>query len=433
MFKSFKGISFITICVIAIIVAMIVGPNLIETVPAGNYDICQNIFNGNLSSHMKTGPYLQMFGKIYRYPVADTFYFTSDKEGDTKTASGDYSIHVQFMDGSTCSISGTCRVEYPKSDKDAVALLSEHGYKNADDVEDRLILPVVRRSLMLSANFITAKESYSDRRAEFISEAWDQIENGVFVTKEKEVKEADPLSGQFVTRIRKVKVVDEKTGKFLREKNPLEGLGVRLTNFEVKQFVYSETVTKQITKQQEALMDVQTAKANAQKFEQDGISAEAKGKADVVAAKYLKETEKIKAIVSAEQEKEVAETSAAKTKAVALIEASKNLEVAEKERQTAEIKLKIAELEKKSLIEKANGEAAYKEKVFLADNGLVPKLEAMCKINESWANAFKERKVPSIVSGGKGGADGDALNFMELLTAKTAQDLALQMDVKKAK
>lgn len=57
----------------------------------------------------------------------------------------------------------------------------------------------------------------------------------------------------------------------------------------------------------------------------------------------------------------------------------------------------------------------------------------MCKINESWASAFKERKVPSIVSGGKGGADGDALTFMELLTAKTAQDLALQMDIKKTK
>lgn len=426
--KMNKGMSFLIVVAIVVLALLGLSGGIIEIVPAGNYHICQSIFNGNLSPQMKPGPYIQMFGKVFDYPVADTFYFTKDAEG----GKGDYSIHVQFLDGSTCDISGTCRVEYPKTEKEAIALLQDHGFRTANDVEERLILPVVRRSLMMSANFITAKESYSDKRAEFINEAWDQIENGVYVTKEKEVKETDLLSGQLVTRIRKTKITDEKSGKILREKNPLEGLGLKLTNFEIKQFVYSDEVTKQIKAQQEALMGVQTAKANAQKSEQEAISAEAMGKANVMKSKYEKEQEKIKAVVAAEQEKEVAETNAKKEKEVAIIDATKKLEVSEKDRQTAEINFKIAELEKKSMLEKAEGEATYKNKVFMADGGLLPKLNAMVAIQKEYAEAFAVRKTPTIVSGGssKTGTDGDVITFMELLTAKTAKDLALDLEVK---
>ena len=411
---------------IGLLLCLSLGPQLIETVPAGSYQICQNIISGNLVAQMKPGPYPQMFGHVYTYPVADTFYFTKDAEG----GKGDFSIHVQFMDGSTCDISGTCRVEYPKTEKDAIALLAEHGFKNANDVEERLILPVVRRSLMMSANFITAKESYSDKRAEFISEAWDQIENGVYVTREKEVKETDLITGLPVTRIRKTKMIDTVTGKITREKNPLEGLGLKLANFEIKQFVYSEAVTNQIKAQQEALMGVQTAKANAQKSEQEAISAEAMGKANVMKSKYEKEQEKVKAVVEAEQQKEVAETLAAKEKAVALIEADKKLEVSDKDRQTAEIKLKIAELEKKAKMEQAEGESTYKQKVFLADGGLLPKLETLTAINKTWAEAYALRKVPTVEMGGSGsGTDTNALAFMQVLAVKAMKDLALDMEI----
>lgn len=419
---------FIATIVIALLLCLGLGPQLIETVDAGKYQICQNILNGNLSPQMKPGPYLQMFGHVYEYPVADTFYFTKDAEG----GKGDYSIHVQFLDGSTCDIAGTCRVEYPKTEKEALALLAEHGFKNADDVEERLILPVVRRSLMMSANFITAKESYSDKRAEFISEAWDQIDNGVYVTREKEVKEIDLITGQPISRIRKIKIIDEATGKIMREKNPLEGLGLKLANFEVKKFEYSESVTNQIKAQQEALMGVQTAKANAQKSEQEAISAEAMGKANVMKSKYEKEQEKIKAVVEAEQQKEVAETLAAKEKAVALIEATKKLEVADKDRQTAEIQLKIAELDKQAKILEAEGESTYKQKVFLADGGLLPKLEAITAINKVWSEAYAQRKVPTVELGsGKDGSstDTNALTFMQILGIKAAKDLALDMEI----
>jgi hypothetical protein len=73
-----------------------------------------------------------------------------------------------------------------------------------DQIEDRLILPTLRRALMLTANQMTAKESYAEKRAQFISDAWDQVLNGVYIVKDVTEKVIDPVSGREVTRTSKV-------------------------------------------------------------------------------------------------------------------------------------------------------------------------------------------------------------------------------------
>lgn len=426
-FKMNKARWFLVIVFVALVVTLSVGPQLIETVKAGSYQVCQSLFSGTLTPQMKPGPYAQMFGHVYEYPAATTFFFTSDKEGGP----GDTSIDVQFYDGSKCRISGTCRVEYPKDGTKLVALLQDHGFRSEEDLENKLILPVVRRALTMSANMYTAKESYADRRTDFIAEAWDQIQNGVYLTRDEEGKIKDIQSGQEVTRTKKVKRMDPKTGEVMRDKNPLEGLGIVLANFEVKKFVYEDIVSNQIKTQQEATMSVQTAKAKAQAAEQEAITAKATGEANVMKAKYEKETLKAQAIVEAEQAKEVAETRAKQEKEVALIGAQKLVAVAEQSKLTADIQLKIADLDKQALILKAEGEAAYKNKVFMADGGLVPKLEALVAINKEWSVAYATRRVPTIVSGGSGknGTDTDALTFMDILTNRAALGLAVDMQV----
>lgn len=420
---------FLIVVVAGLLLFLGLGPQIIETVPAGSYQICQNVVTGDLKAQMKPGPYGQWFGHVYEYPAATTFFFTNDKEGGP----GDTSIEVQFYDGSKCRISGTCRIEYPKTGDKLVSLLQDHGFRSEEDLEQKLILPVVRRALTMSSNMITAKESYAEKRTEFINDAWDQIQNGVYLANDEEVKIKDVMSGQEVTRLKKVKKLS-KTGEIMRDKNPLEGLDIRLANFEIKKFVYDPIVDAQIKTQQEAMMSVQTAKAKAQAAEQDQITAEATGKANVMKAQYEKETLKAQAIVEAKQKKEVAETQANQEKEVAVIGAEKLVAVATQNQKTAEIQLKIADLEKQAKILQAEGESTYKQKLFMADGGLLPKLEAFEKINKDWADAFKERKTPQIVSGGKSGSagsDNDALSFMELLTAKTAKDLAVDMSITK--
>ena len=67
-----------------------------------------------------------------------------------------------------------------------------------------------------------------------------------------------------------------------------------------------------------------------------------------------------------------------------------------------------------------------------ADGALDQKLVALVKINELYANALKDYKgdwVPRISMGGGSGGANQGLELIELLKAKTARDLALDMSM----
>ncbi len=400
------------ILALIIIVVIALSGKIVEVVDKGTYAIKQSAFSGELTAHMKPGPFLQAFGDVTVWPVAETFFFTKDGEGGP----GDASIEVRFNDGSVCQISGTCRVDMPRSDDDVIKLISEHGYRSHEQVEDKLILPVIRRSLIMTANLMSAKESYSDRRADFFKYAWDQIDNGVYVTKDESTTEMDPVTNVNVTKVRKI-ILTDANGQPRREQSPLTGTGIKLSNFEIKNFVYEGRVQTQIGAQQEALMAVQTARANAQKAQQDSLTVEAQGKAAVMKARYEEEQKKIRATVQAEQERDVA-----------VIAAQKQVDVARKEQEQAAIGLETARLEKQKQIELGTGEAERKRLVLAADGALAQKLDAWSKAQEVWAGAFASRKVPGVVMAG-GSTDNDAASFMDILGAKAARDLALDMTV----
>lgn len=400
-----------------IIIALVL--SIIETVPVGRYHIKQAAISGELTAIMKPGTYGKFFGNVEEWPVSETFDFTAPDDrmkGDIQ----DDSIEVRFNDGATCHIGGTCRVDLPRSEKEAIALVAEHGFRDWVQVEDKLLLPVIRRALIMTANFMSSKESYSDRRQEFFAAAWDQIENGIYVTKDEQYTDADPITGQQINRIRKV-IQRGPEGGILRDKNPLQGLGIRLSNFEIKTLKYDAAVQAQISKQQEAIMAVQTAKATAQKAQQEKLTVEQQGMADVMKAKYTQEVESAKAVVIAEQEAEVAKT-----------QAQKLVDVAELSKKTAAIQLEIATLEKQTAIEKGTGEATAKRLIIEADGALQTKLEAWGKAQEVWADAFAKRAVPGVVMGaGSGqGGDMDAQTMMQFLGVQAARQLALDLEVK---
>jgi hypothetical protein len=105
--------------------------------------------------------------------------------------------------------------------------------------------------------------------------------------------------------------------------------------------------------------------------------------------------------------------------------------IASKEKEVAAITLEAAKLTKETNIAIGQGESERRRLIITADGALEQKLKTLISINEQWANAFSNRKVPSIVFGGEGGksTDMDASTFMTVLTAKAVKDLALSMDV----
>ena len=183
--------------------------------------------------------------------------------------------------------------------------------------------------------------------------------------------------------------------------------------------MYAEKVRKQISTQQEALMAVATARAEAERAKQEAKTAEEQGKAQVMKARYEKEQEKIRAVVDAEKAKEVAE-----------LDAHKKLEVAKL------AKLSAAE-EKQRQILLGEGEAKRKSMVLAADGALAQKLDTYLEAQKVWAVAFSQRKVPSVYMGGgdgqSGGSDMEFKQFMMLQNMKNMKDLGLDMSIKGGK
>jgi regulator of protease activity HflC (stomatin/prohibitin superfamily) len=398
--------------------------NLVETVPAGKYHITQAAVSGTMGAQNTPGMYGQWFADVLPFPQQETFFFTSEKDADGDTAV-DMSIEVRFADASVANISGTARVIMPIVSVDQINLVSQRSYRDYRAIEQKLILPTVRKALMLTANMMTARESYAEKRSNFIEWAKDQVENGPYITETTEKVVKDLLSGEEVTRQFRVPKADATTGGFQRQHNPLDGTGIRLANFEVKNFRYEPRVTAQIEKQQEALMAVATSKAEAEKANQEKIKAEAEGQRNVMTAKYETEQQKIKAVVQAQQEYETAE-----------IQAKKLLTVADLDKQRADEDRQATILRASGIADSLNQLAKARKALMSADNALDKKLAAMVQIQGRWADAYAKRNVPTTVfagsnSDGNGGLDGSTAAFMNMLMLNQAKQLDVSTSVSK--
>ena len=392
--STFTGIAGI----IALLFLLVFSAQVVETVDKGTFHVKQAAVSGTITAHTETGIYFQNFGTVEKWPTAETFRFTADKDSEEDT-DVDSSIEVRFSDGSMANISGTLRVSLPKVEVDITKMVNEENFKDYLAVESKLIMPAVRAALRHTANMMTARESYSERRNEFMTLAWDQIQFGLYHTEEYTEEAIDPISGM-IGRVKRVRLLKDNAGEYLRSASPITSVGIRLTNFEVKEFRYEKRVLDQITKQQAASMAVATAKAEAQRAEQDAITKEAEGKALVMEAKYVEEQKKVVAVTQAEQKvavaiqaKEEAETKAAALKAVKIIEAEAMKEAAV---LTAEAITIEASARKDAALSEADGRRALME----ADGALPLILEAKKAIHASWASASAQRSVPTNVFGG---------------------------------
>ncbi len=397
MVSAAKRIRSLVVFVLILLLAFTLGGRVFETVEKGTYQVKQAAITGTMSAKMDPGLWFQNFGDITAWQKAETFYFTAD---EVEGAAHDQSIEVRFNDGSLCHISGTMRIILPTSEEPAIALMTENSYNSYRELEQKLVLPVVRNALRLTANLMSARESYSEKRTDFIFWAWDQVQNGLYETSEETRKVTDMVSGEEVTKTFKIIRLGDN-GEPLHQRDPLEGLDIRLANFEIKEFVYAKKVQEQIATQQEALMAVATARAQAQQAEQDALTREAKGKAQVMVAKYEEEEIKVRAVVQAQMQ----------------------VEVADLERQAAE------QTKQKEIL-LGQGEAERKKLVLEADGALAQKLATLEKINGHWAAAYAKRQVPSMVMGG--GADGTdkaTTDFSQMMQLLVAGQLGLDLSV----
>jgi regulator of protease activity HflC (stomatin/prohibitin superfamily) len=362
--------------------------------------------------------YGQFFGDIHTYPEATTFFFTADIDTGEKR---DQSLPTRFNDGAAAKVSGSVRVLLPTNCLDLTKL--HRKFKSARGVEEKLILPAVRKGLFTTGPHMSATESYAARRGEFAQLLEDQLVNGTILVSKKQEDQPDPITGKMkkVWVLVKKPCTDTKNNNcingYWRDQSAFREFGVRVTNLVVDKIRYSKTVISQIETQRKARMDIITQEAQAKQAEARASKAEAEAKAKIAETRAVEEVSKTQRVVKAEADK-----------AEAVLQAQKQKEV-------AKLRMEAASMEKKANILRGEGEATKKRLIMQADGALTKKLDALRAIHKYYADALGKAQpgalVPhTVIGGGSGGKSNSAANLIDLLLAKTAKDLSVDVSSK---
>lgn len=398
---NFKGILGGLIALVLVVLV----PNFIENQDASELMVIQSL-NGDLNVYTEPGPHWQGFGKVTYYPRQAQYSFCStvnDKQEVLCENANSTAKRLRFNDGGHANLNGFVMWEMPTDAKSIIEIHKRFG--SAESVQNRAVAKMIDGAVYLAGPLMSSTESSGARRAELVQYINDQAENGVYVTHSENVTVKDPITGQEKTDS-VTKIALGTNGLPQRQQGSvLAELNIKLQPMSISELKYDNVVEKQIADRQKAITQVQNARANALRAEQDAITAAKQGEADAAKAKWEQEVIKAKLVTEAQQKLEVAQ-------------------LATKEAE----QFKLAE------ILKGQGEAERKRLVMAADGALDPKLKAYIEVNAKYADAISNYKgnwVPGVVMGGVGGKSNGAQDMIDLLSVKTAKELGLDMTMKK--
>lgn len=400
--KNLVKFTILATTLIAFILTAVLWGSIVENVPADKIVIIQDPIDGDLHCHSEPGMVQQRFGKVTMYDKSFQYWFSAQAD---QGGTGDASIGLRFNDGGHGKISGSVRIDVPMCGEKMIALHVKYGSQKA--IESDIIRTTFERAVYMTGPLMSSKESYAEKRNYMIASIEDQAINGVYKQTTKEEKGIDPISGKekTVTKVKLVKDVSAPNGLARQEVSPLTTFGLRASNLSINKVKYDKTVETQIRKQQESIMAVQTAIADAKKAEQDAIKAEKEGEARAAVAKWNQEEIKATMVTKAEQERDV-----------------------------AKLEKEAAGFTKAKEILLGQGEAERKKLVMKADGALEKKLATYEKVSQMYATAIATYKgdwVPRVQMGGNGSTSNGAQDLINMLSAKTAQELALDLSITK--
>lgn len=382
----------------AVVVALSL-PFAFENLDASEIMVVQSPIAGDLTVHTEPGWKWQGYGSVTKYPRRKEYKFTPEKT----TPEG---LSVRFYDGGHATLYGSVSWQMPLDHNSILQIHRE--FRSADGVESQAIRRSMETAVYFSGPTMSSLESAAGRRTELLSIVNDQMLNGVYKTiaKTVEITEAGTNNKRQVTA---TEIVMNASGQPVRaQESYVKAFGIKMLPLTVSQMKYDDAVEKQIRDQQQATNAVQVAIANAKKAVQDTLTTEEQGKNAAAKAKWEQEVINAKVIAEAQQ------------KVI-----------------TAEASVKEAEAFKRAETLRGEGEAARKRAVMEADGALDKKLAAIVQINERYAQAVEKAQPgawsPTVQMGAGGGNAGQrSTELVDLLTAKTARDLGLDLAVKGA-
>lgn len=377
------------------------------------------------------------FGKATPWKQAQTLQFSiveNGKEGpqvDDGVAIDNYK--VTFLGNVDGVVEASTRFRLPTGEQ---FLKLAREYRTPENYMQTAVVPAVKETLQTTASLMTADDYFAGSRSEFGSNFDDQLRNGQFAVKRKEVQktiekirsEADGLvSGAGVDGEQKrTEFITEKetdrSGREIRKPQQFVSMGVEVVEARVPNILPNEQFRARMVKVQTAQADLAVARADRLKEEEGKLLAIARGQREVEQTRQLTlkdQTEKT--------------TNAETAKLLALTEASQAEESAKIAKRTALELLDKAKTEALATKVTADAEAYALRVVLEADGALDKKLSTMEKMTDSIANAIARAPVSqfSMGGGGSGSRANQVEDFMSLMNAQNMKTLSLDMGIKK--
>jgi hypothetical protein len=314
-------------------------------------------------------------------------------------------IMIRFSDATTANVKGITQFILPSDEKEMVLIHNTH--RTPQSLVVKRLAPYTKECLQSSAQLMSSEKHYGGGRAQMAQDFLDQLKEGVYLLRTEENLVFDSLE-QEKKRIYQTEIqIDIKTSSPRRKLSSIKEYGVTVADAAITDVDYEDKVDQKLTKIIDAVTKSSISKQELMTAQQQTLTAKAKGEQALVEIEYQQKQEQTRQVV----------------------EAQTKVKVAEQDKLQQKIAYEGAILEAKKIKELADAEAYSKSRIMQADGALEMKLKAQIEVQKAWADAFSKYNgaiVPQFQTGGAQGGNG-ALSFMDIMTAKTAKDFALDM------
>src|SRR5688572_2952730 len=314
-------------------------------------------------------------------------------------------ISIRFSDATTADVKGITQYILPADEKEMILIHNTH--RTPVSLVQKRLAPYTKECLQSSAQLMSSEKHYGGGRAQMAQDFLDQLKEGVYllVTEENIVYDSLEMEKK---RVYQTEVqFDKKTSMPKRKLSSIKEYGITVADAAITDVDYENKVDQKLVKIIDAVTKSSISKQELMTAQQQTLTAKAKGEQALVEIEYQQKQEQTRQVVEAETK----------------------VKVAEQDKLQQKIAYEGAILEAKKIKELADAEAYAKSRMMQADGALEMKLKAQIEVQKAWADAFSKYTgaiVPQFQTGGGVGSNG-ALNFMDIMTAKTAKDFALDL------
>jgi regulator of protease activity HflC (stomatin/prohibitin superfamily) len=438
-----KGLRVGVVSLIAIVIASITFNQVFFYAEPG-YIYHVRTITGNERVVDGVGYSMHLFGRVNAWKKAMTV-LADDATADGVNAESESStvaaslppLNIMFLDQVDADAMAAVRFKLPSDE--VTFLRMAHEYRTPENLLRVALIPSFQETLQATASLMSAEDYYSGGRTEFINEFENQMQQGIYTVKRKEVmrdmvrrqtSEADASSPQmqdeFGDQKKSVfvveKMLDEVTGLPVRKEQKFVLYGITVHEARVTNMKPNTKFVGRMEQKQEASAMRAIAREQKVQEEEQRLLAIARGDREVAERQAAMKVEQVEATTKAETRKKES-----------LIEADRQKQAAEIQEETSKILLSKARIDAEAVKVAADAEAYRKAEILSADNALAQKLDAEIEIQRIWAEAFAQRAVPQTVFGADGntptGSDMEVKHFMQLLTLEAAERLNYDRNV----